>query len=93
MNDGAQVVIATGFFVAAVATVKAFSNVLIARAQAKLGAPDPLLDQRLARIEQAVDAIAVEVERISEGQRFTTRLLSDRGAERPRLPDMAGGQH
>jgi len=32
---------------------------------------------RLERIEQAVDAIAVEVERISEGQRFTTKLLSD----------------
>jgi hypothetical protein len=32
---------------------------------------------RLERIEQAVDAIAVEIERISEGQRFTTRLLSE----------------
>lgn len=32
---------------------------------------------RLERIEQSVDAIAVEVERISEGQRFTTRLLSE----------------
>ncbi|HYN80084.1 MAG TPA: hypothetical protein VES88_01165 [Gemmatimonadaceae bacterium] len=31
---------------------------------------------RLERIEQSVDAIAVEVERISEGQRFTTKLLS-----------------
>jgi hypothetical protein len=30
------------------------------------------------RIEQAIDAIAVEVERISEGQRFTTKLLTDR---------------
>lgn len=38
----------------------------------------PESDQRLARIEQAVDAIALEVERISEGQRFTTRLLADR---------------
>jgi len=28
-------------------------------------------------LEHAVDAIAVEVERISEGQRFTTRLLSE----------------
>ena len=28
------------------------------------------LEERLTRIEQAVDAIAVEVERISEGQRF-----------------------
>lgn len=35
-------------------------------------------EQRIARIEQAVDAIAVEIERISEGQRFTTRLLADR---------------
>ena len=34
---------------------------------------------RLERMEQAIDAIAVEVERISEGQRFTTKLLSDRG--------------
>src|SRR5678815_4539339 len=32
---------------------------------------------RLERMEQAVDAIAVEVERISEGQRFTTKLLSE----------------
>ncbi len=37
-------------------------------------------DERIARIEQAVDAIAIEVERISEGQRFTTKLLSDRVA-------------
>ena len=33
---------------------------------------------RLERMEQAIDTIALEVERISEGQRFTTRLLSDR---------------
>ena len=36
------------------------------------------IEDRLARIEQAVDAIAVETERISEGQRFTTKLLSER---------------
>ena len=35
-------------------------------------------DERLSRIEQAVDAIAIEVERISEAQRFTTKLLADR---------------
>jgi hypothetical protein len=34
---------------------------------------------RLERIEQAMDAIAIEVERVSEGQRFVTRLLSERG--------------
>ena len=40
------------------------------------------ISNRLERIEQAIEAIAVEVERISEGQRFTTRLLSER-ADRP----------
>lgn len=35
---------------------------------------------RLERMEQALDSIAVEVERISEGQRFTTKLLSERTA-------------
>ena len=41
-------------------------------------------DDRLARIEQAVDAISIEVERISEGQRFTTRLLAEKnGAKAP----------
>ena len=35
-------------------------------------------EARLARIEHAVEAIAVEVERVSEGQRFATRLLSER---------------
>jgi len=32
---------------------------------------------RLERIEQSIEAVAIEVERISEGQRFTTKLLSD----------------
>jgi hypothetical protein len=42
-------------------------------------------EERIARIEQAVDSIAIEVERISEGQRFTTRLLSER-AQVPVVP-------
>ena len=36
------------------------------------------LDDRLSRMEQAIDTMAVEMERISEGQRFTTKLLSER---------------
>lgn len=39
--------------------------------------PDPALDERLGRIETAVDAMAIELERIAEGQRFVTRLLSE----------------
>ena len=40
------------------------------------------LEGRLERIEQAIDTVAVEVERISEGQRFTSKLLAERSAER-----------
>lgn len=32
---------------------------------------------QLAQLNQAVESIAIEVERISEGQRFTTKLLSE----------------
>jgi hypothetical protein len=39
--------------------------------------PDRESAQRLERMEQAMDAIAIEIERVSEGQRFVTRLLSE----------------
>lgn len=47
---------------------------------------DPQADERLERIEQAIDAMALEVERIAEGQRFVTRLLSERANERVAIP-------
>ncbi len=39
------------------------------------------LVQRLDRIEAMVETVAVEVERLAEGQRFTTRLLSEGSME------------
>jgi len=42
------------------------------------------IDGRLEKIEAAVDAIALEVERISESQRFTARLQSEQ--QSPGLP-------
>jgi len=48
----------------------------------------PESTERLERIEQAVDAIAIEVERVSEGQRFVTRLMSE---GRPALGAGQGG--
>jgi hypothetical protein len=38
------------------------------------------LTQRLDRIEAIVETVAVEVERLSEGQRFTSRILSEGAA-------------
>jgi hypothetical protein len=48
---------------------------------------------QIAQLSQMVEAIAIEVERVSEGQRFTTRLLADRipltpSDVRPRASDM-----
>ena len=42
----------------------------------------PALTEQLHRIEQAVDTMAVEVERISESQRFIARLQQGSTAER-----------
>jgi hypothetical protein len=37
------------------------------------------------RLEEAMEAIAIEVERISEGQRFTTKLLAERRDATPEI--------
>jgi hypothetical protein len=72
-----------GFF-AMVATIavgaplaRAYARRMERESSAKIA---PEVTSRLERIEQAVDAIAIEVERISEGQRFTTKLLTERAA-------------
>jgi hypothetical protein len=39
--------------------------------------------QRLEHLEQAVDTIAVEIERVSEGQRYMTKLMTQGDASQP----------
>jgi hypothetical protein len=51
--------------------------------------PDHATQQKLDHLQQAVDTIAIEVERISEGQRFTTQLLAERAKEQAALPGRA----
>jgi hypothetical protein len=48
-------------------------------------------DDRLARLENAVESIAIEVERISEGQRFTVALLSERLPRADRVDALTAG--
>lgn len=38
-------------------------------------------NRRLEQLQQSVEAMAIEVERISEGQRFVTKLLSEKDRE------------
>ena len=47
--------------------------------------PSPLYEQRFDQPQQSVDAIAVEVERIAEAQRFSAKLLAER-TDTPALP-------
>lgn len=59
------------------------------KASARKAAAAPDLsgfDSQIQALQQSVDSIALEVERISEGQRFTTKLLSDRSGERISTP-------
>jgi len=81
---GPEIVVPIGFFAMVVSIVL---GVPLVRARIKErerhGAPvlqDAQAAERLARIEAAVESIAIEVERISEAQRFTTKLLSERSS-------------
>ncbi len=42
---------------------------------------------RLERIEQAVESVAIEVERIAEAQRFVAKLMAEQQAQRLTEPD------
>jgi hypothetical protein len=67
-------------------TIGKITLTLVNRRRGGLPAADPKLleeiNARLAHLEQVADSTAVEIERIGEGQRFTTKLLSDRGQSR-----------
>ncbi|MBA4071291.1 MAG: hypothetical protein C0497_05560 [Gemmatimonas sp.] len=55
----------------------AFSVRMLRRASRAAAAFPSAVVDRITRIENAVDTIALEVERISEGQRFVTKLMSE----------------
>ncbi len=58
-----------------------FAKALVNRRAATQAAlPSRDTTDRLQRIEAAVEAMSVEVERISEGQRFVTRVLAERSS-------------
>jgi hypothetical protein len=79
--NAAEALLGMSLFVTIAVTVTAIANVWMKRIDAKRAAtPSRAVDQRLERIEQAVDVIALEVERISEAQRFAARLAAERTA-------------
>lgn len=81
---GPDIIVPIGFFAMVVSIVLGVPLVRARiRERERHGAPvlqDAQAAERLARIEAAVESIAIEVERISEAQRFTTKLLSERSS-------------
>ncbi len=82
--------ITTAFFITVAVIViglplaRAIARRMDRRGAREAVAPPPELASRLDRIEQGIEAMAIEVERISEGQRFATRLMSEmRGLPAP----------
>jgi hypothetical protein len=83
-----------GFFTTAIVICVPLVRGLVRRWDRKSIEPASSADTaaRLERIENAIDAMAVEVERISEGQRFVTRLMSEQAQERMALPVRSDGR-
>lgn len=84
MNDAAPLVaLAIGGWTV-VAIVKTWRG---GKTVAKAPSPELLqpVEERLERLERNTEAIALQVERIAEGQRFVTKLLSDAEHQPPRL--------
>lgn len=53
------------------------------RASRQSGTRDVIPLDRFDRLDRAIESVAVEVERIGESQRFTTRLLTEQQAQVP----------
>jgi hypothetical protein len=75
--------VAISFFVMAAICIIGFPIMRAIAKRIERGAPQPAkvpaeLQAQLQQLSQSVDAIAIEVERISEGQRFTTKMLAER---------------
>jgi hypothetical protein len=80
MSDPGAVMIFFGGATACVIAIRTVGTTIVKLRQGpktQQVAPAAMSEDRMIRLEAAVEAIAIEVERISEGQRFTTKLLSE----------------
>ena len=71
-------------FVVGLVTIKSFATIvekLIDRTKPVQPRGLQQLSEKIDRVGQAVEAVALEVERIGESQRFLTRVLSDKAPE------------
>jgi len=78
--------ISIAFFVMIAAVIIGLPLMRAIARRIERGTPPPAqipneMRQQIQQISASVEAIAIEVERISEGQRFTTKMLAERTRE------------
>ena len=82
-GEAIAVVTVTFLFVVALPLTIAFARRIWRRsAKAEVTLP-PQMVERMESLERGVEAIAIELERVGEGQRFVTQALSERREARP----------
>jgi hypothetical protein len=79
---GFQIWMVFAFVLAATAIQSVTKIITVALERRKSLPPHGLeeIAEKTERMSQAIDAMAIEVERIGESQRFLTRVLSDKSA-------------
>jgi hypothetical protein len=85
MDENTMVIAVVGIIVNGL-VIAVLGRAWLARRQAP---PPPIpyerlenIEMRLVQLQQAVDDVAIEMERVAEGQRFTAKLLSERVRDR-----------
>lgn len=78
--------VSIAFFITMAAMIIGFPLMRAIAKRIERGTPQPArippeMQAQLQQLVQSVDAIAIEVERISEGQRFTSKMLAERTKE------------
>lgn len=58
----------------------------------KLAPPSKIDTDRIAQLEQAIETLAVELERIGEGQRYAAKMLDERLPQRLAAGRLAEGK-
>ncbi len=84
MNPTAQIALIIGACTTIVVVTKAVTAAVVRMRQLQRPSEPVGLDARLERIEAAVEAIAIEVERAGELQRFTARLAAGSPSSSPK---------
>jgi hypothetical protein len=89
MSNGQTYIFLMTSLVCATVVVLAIASAVVSSRKKKdqSAALDSGVRDRLERMEHAIDSIAVEVERVSESQRFVTKLMAERRPAPPSIPE------